>query len=433
MIILLFFVLWSQDFVLDENTQSNQYLPYNFQNAVTENSLHIIVSGYENPDWLRSRNFVYFKPFNGIWSPKKEPYTGDDFDEYPVILSDENEYLYLFYQKITKYTDYGVYYQRSSFPREYENFTFPQGINFGSDVTSEMYVSTIMGEGNRINLVFSSDSGGYFNIYHGIEVNPYYFETNQLSSYGDNIFPQIFYLKDTTYIFYLKILSDGSSYITLNKFRQTYSGEIVFNNLGNNIKEFFALPYFNNYILLFYTQDKKLSGAIYDVNSSQIVDTQSIFSGVEIEEPNAVNDSFGIIHLFFTLGAGEEKDIFYTYSSSGLDFPAPEQLTFTPFASYSPHSFYSKNEGNLYVFWVDERDRPVNPQFYSKIYYRFKSIGKKGGVIFSKNILKSEDIKRKYAEKNFFDILGRKVKTAQFKGGVIFLKNGNKKVKFIGL
>ncbi len=433
MIILLFFVLWSQDFVLDENPQSNQYLPYNFQNTVTENSLHIIVSGYENPDWLKSRNFVYFKPFNGVWSPKKQPYAGDDFDEYPVIFSDENEYLYLFYQKITKYTDYGIYYQRSSFPREYESFTYPEGINFGSDMTSEMYISAIIGEENRINLIFSSDSENYFNIYHGIEVNPYYFEINRISFYGDNIFPQMVYLRDTTYIFYLKILSDGSSCITLNKFKGNYKGEVVFNDMGNNIKNFFALSYFSNYILLFYIQNKKLSGAIYDVGSSQIVDTQNIFLGIDVEEPNAVCDSFGIVHLFFTVGAGEERDIFYTYSSSGLNFSKPEQLTFTPFPSYSPHSFYSKNEGNLYVFWVDERDKPVNPEFYSKIYYKFKNTGKKGGFIFSKNVLKSEDIKRKYTGKKFFDVLGRKVATGQFKGGIIFLNDRNKKIKLIGL
>lgn len=425
--------LWSEDIVLDPYPLANQYLPHFFQKAIAENRFHLIVAGYENPNWTKSINFIYFKPFNGNWSSKKKPCEGTDFDEHPSILCDENNYLYIFYQKITRYTDYAIYHQHSRFPASYENFTPPEEINFGSERTSEIYVNALIDENKKIQIVFSSDSENYFNIYHGIEINPYYFEIHKITSQGENIFPQILNLNDTTYIFYLKIFPDGSSKIALNKYRGNYKGEIILEKAGENIKNFFALHYFNTYIFLFYTKNRKINAGLFDLHSSKIIDTAEIFSGIDVEEPNAVCDSFGGIHLFFTCGEGNERDIFYTHSQGNLDFSNPEQLTFTPFPSYSPHGFYSKNEGNLYVFWIDERDKELGEEFYSKIFYKFKYIGKREAKILLKNLVRKEEIRKSAGNLQGFDITGRKLRLKNFKNGVIFLMDENRKIKILGL
>lgn len=433
MIILIFLFLnnWSGDFLIDQNPNSNQYLSPSFQNSICENDFHIIISGYENPNWLKSRNFIYFKPFNGIWSSKKIPYDGEDFDEHPVIFCDKNNFLYIFYQRITKYEPYSIYYQISESPANYESFTYPQKIDFGSKKWSELYLNFIFDKDGKINLLFSSDSGDFFNIYHAKRINPFYFEIKKISYDGDNIFPQIMKVRDTIYMFYLKIFS-SNSFITLNKLKDGFKENILY-SLGDNVKYFFSLPYFNSKIFIFYINDKDIFFAIYDVLTGKIIRVSEILKEESIYEINACCDSLGFIHVFFTKGLGEETDIFYVYSYGGINFSEPERLTFTPFSSYSPHSIYSKKEGKIYLFWTDERDKGLNLPFYSKIYYKFKDVGKIKNFAFKPNILKIEKIKEIYKNNDIFDITGRKKGFGNFKKGVIFIQDNNKLIKVIGL
>ena len=430
MIFITFLIFWSNEFVLDQNPNSNQYLPKSFQRGICENDFHIIISGYENPDFTKSRNFIYFKPFNGSWSTKKIPSQGDFFDEYPVILCDNNNFLYIFYQKLTKYLPYSIYYQVSSYPANYEDFKEPQRIYFGSEKISEIYLNSIIDKSGKINIVFSSDSFGNFDVYHGIRINPYYFEIKKISFNGDNLFPQIMEIKDTIYIFYLKIFP-SNSYITLNKFKGNYK-EIVLSSLGNDIENFFALPYFSSKIFLFYKNYESFCGAIYEISSGKIINISEILKEKNIYEINACCDSLGKIHLFFTKGLGEEKDIFYTYSFGDLNFSLPEQITFSPFPSYSPNSFYSKKENKIYIFWVDEREKGQGSTFYSKIYYRYKTSSEE---IFSlkPNFLKSEKIMKIYKNREIFDISGRKIYLRDFKKGIIFIKENDKFLKIVGI
>lgn len=433
MMILIFLFLnsWSGDFLIDQNPNSNQYLSHSFQNSICENDFHIIISGYENPNWLKSRNFIYFKPFNGIWSSKKLPYDGEDFDEHPVILCDNNNFLYIFYQRITKYEPYSIYYQISELPANYESFTYPQKIDFGSKKVSELYLNFIFDNYGKINLLFSSDSGGSFNIYHAKRINPFYFEIKKISYDGDNIFPQIMKVKDTIYIFYLKIFS-SNSFITLNKFKDEFK-EIILYSLGDNVKYFFSLPYFNSKIFIFYINYKNLFCAIYDILTGNIIQISEILKDEGICEINACCDSLGFIHIFFTKGFGEETDIFYVYSYGGTNFSEPEKLTFTPFSSYSPHSIYSKKEGKIYLFWTDERDKGLNLPFYSKIYYKFKNVGEIENFVFKPNILKGKRIKEFYKRGNFFDITGKRINPENFNKGIIFTIYNDKIIKVIGL
>ncbi len=432
MIILIFLFLngWSGDFLLDQNPNSNQYLPHSFQNSICENDFHIIISGYENPNWLKSRNFIYFKPFNGVWSPKKIPYDGEDFDEHPVILSDKNNFLYIFYQRLKKYEPYSIYYQVSESPANYESFTYPKKIDFGSQKWSELSLNFVFDNDGKINLLFSSDSGNSFNIYHAKRINPFYFEIKKISNGGDNIFPQIIKVKDTIYIFYLKFFS-SNSFITLNKLKDVFKENILY-SLGDDIKYFFSLPYFNSKIFIFYTNNESLFFAIYDILTGKIIENREILKYKDIYEINGCCDSLGFVHVFFTAGCGEESDIFYIYSYGGTNFSELEKLTFTPFSSYSPHSFYSKKEGKIYLFWTDERDKGLNLPFYSKIYYKFKDVGKLENLAFKPNILKIKRIREVYKNGIFFDINGRRI-LKDFKNGIIFIQENNERIKLIGL
>jgi hypothetical protein len=430
MIFFIFLIFWSNEFILDQNPNSNQYLPKPFQKGICENDFHIIVCGYENPDFTKSRNFIYFKPFNGNWSVKKIPSEGDFFDEYPVIFCDNDNFLYIFYQKLTRYNPYSIYYQVSLYPANYENFKEKQRIYFGSEKISEIYLNSIIDKNGKINIVFSSDSCGNFDVYHGRRINPYYFDIKRISFYGDNLFPQIMEIKDTIYIFYLKILP-SNSFITLNKFKENYK-EIVLYSLGNDIENFFALPYFSSKIFLFYKNYEGLFGAIYEIISGKIINVSPILKEKNICEINASCDSIGKIHLFFTKGLGEEKDIFYTFSFGDLNFLPPEQITFSPFPSYSPNSFYSKKENKIYIFWVDEREKGQGSVFYSKIYYRYKSISEE--IFLSKpNFLKSEKLIKFYKNGEIFDITGRKINFKDFKRGIIFIRENDKFLKIVGI
>ncbi|MEO0286897.1 MAG: hypothetical protein ABIM41_01145, partial [candidate division WOR-3 bacterium] len=81
---------------------------------------------------------------------------------------------------------------------------------------------------------------------------------------------------------------------------------------------------------------------------------------------------------------------------------------------------------------TDERDKGLNLPFYSKIYYKFKDVGKLENLAFKPNILKIKRIREVYKNGIFFDINGRRI-LKDFKNGIIFIQENNERIKLIGL